>query len=322
MAGMQLLASNTLGGYIVVPTLSKKLQQPTWPICKFRQFVGYKEAFGKNAGESVVFDRFTHINTAGGTLSETSTIPRNNIVFSQGTLTVVEYGNAIGRTKKLEVLGQLNVDSPINQALRRDAQSVLDSAVADQFKDTLARYVCVTTASYTMTTNGTFGGTATADLNKYHIGNLVDQLKKWNVPTFPDGSYVCIASVAALRGIKNDTSTGGWIDAARYAGSGKLWTGEVGMYDNVRFVEETNVLSNAIGSATANGEAVIFGPGAVMEAVAMPEQVILDTPRDFGRDVGVGWYFIGGWKIIWCGSGETVDATSGYVPRAIYVGSA
>ena len=52
------------------------------------QFVSYKEAGGKGKGESVLFDRFSNISTSGGTLSETATIPRHNIVFSQGTLTI------------------------------------------------------------------------------------------------------------------------------------------------------------------------------------------------------------------------------------------
>ena len=323
MAGQQLLVTNTLGGYTVVPKLSEHLQKPVSPICKFRQFVSYKESFGKNAGESVVFDRYSRITTAGGTLSETSTIPRHNIIYSQGTLTVTEWGNAIGRTKKLKVLSKQNVDSPIQKALRLDAQSVLDAAVGAQYKDTLARYVCITAATQTLTTNGTASATATCNLNRYHVENLTDQLKIWNVPPFPDGKYVCISSIKGIRGIKDDTSMGGWMDAARYAGSKRLWSGEMGEYMGVRFVEETNVLSNTVGNGSAYGEAVIFGPECVMEAVAIPEQVILDTPRDFGRDVGVGWYFLGNWKIMTCGltDGDSVSTTNGWVPHCIYVAS-
>ena len=88
MAGQQLLVTNSLGGYSTVPKLSKKLWEATQPMLRFQQFVSFKEAWGKGKGETVLFDRVSNITTAGGTLSETSTIPRNNIVLGQGTLTL------------------------------------------------------------------------------------------------------------------------------------------------------------------------------------------------------------------------------------------
>jgi len=322
--GQQLLVTSTLGGYSVVPRLSKEVRNAVIPMCKFRQFVSFKEAMGKGNGESVVYDKVSRINTSGGTLTETSTIPRNNIVFDQGTLTVNEYGNAIGKTLKLKELSMFNIDNPVHKALRDDMKLTLDSAVGTQFKDTLARYVAITSTSGTLTTNGTAGGTSTSNLNKYHIENLTDQLKIWNVEPFNDEKYVCIASVKAMRGIKDDTTTGGWIDAARYAGSKRLFAGEVGEYMGVRFIEETNVLSNAVGNGSAYGEYCIFGKDTVMEAVAHPEEIRIDTPKDFGRDVATAWYTIMGHKIIWCSAtdSDTVDTSKGWVPRIIYGGSA
>jgi N4-gp56 family major capsid protein len=321
MAGQQLLVTDTLGGYSTVPKLSKQLWRAAQPLCRFRQFTSYKEAWGKGRGEKVEFDRFSNISTAGGTLSETGTIPRHNIVMSQGTLTLTELGNAIGKTRKLETLADFNVNDPLHRALRDDMAKVIDGQVASQFKDSLARYACVGATTGTLTTNGTFGATSTVDLNLYHLKQLTDQLEKWNVQPFEDGNYVCISSVAALRGIKDDTSTGAWIDANRYAGSKRLFTGEVGELMGVRFVKDTNVLSNAIGNASAHGEFVIFGQDTVEEAVAIPEEIRVDTPRDFGRDLAIAWYMLAGWEIIWCGTGDTVSTSAGWVPRIIYGGS-
>jgi len=312
----QYLVTNTLGGYLTAPKLSKQLYAATVPLMRFRQFVSFKEAWGKGKGETVLFDRYTNIDTAGTTVDETATIPRNKIIFSQGTLTLTEYGNAVGKTLKLETLAEFNVDDPLHRALRNDMAATLDSAIATQFKATLARYVCLTSTSGTLTTNGTFGGTATSALNLYHIKQLRDQLRKWNVEPFPDGNYVCIASVTALRGIRDDTSTGAWIDANRYAGSKRLFSGEVGELMGVRFIEVTNGLSSS-----GYGEAVIFGQDTVMEAVALPEEIRVDTPSDFGRFMAVAWYTIAGWKIIWCGTGESVNSSLGVVPHIIYVGS-
>lgn len=322
MAGQQLLVTNTLGGYSTVPKLSKKVWEASQPMLRFQQFVSFKEAWGKNKGETVYFDRVSNIGTAGGTLAETATIPRNNVVLGQGTLTLVEMGNAIGKTNKLDYLSDFDINVPLHKALRNDQAKTIDGLVATQFKDSLARYACIGASTGTLTTNGTFGGTATGDLNLYHIKNLTDQLDKWNVDPFPDGNYVGIASVAALRGIKDDTSTGGWIDAARYAGSKRLYTGEVGEFMGVRWIKDTHSMSSAVGNGSTRGEAVIFGQDTVQEAVALAPEIRVDTPRDFGRDIGVAWYGIAGWKIIWCGTGDTVSTTNGFVPHIIYVGSA
>jgi N4-gp56 family major capsid protein len=323
--GQQILYTSTLGGYLTAPKLSKKLYEAALPMMRFRQFCSFKEAWGKGRGESVLFDRFSNISTAGGTLVETSTIPRHNIVFSQGTLTVTEYGNAMGKTAKLESLADFDINNPMHRALRNDMAKTIDNAVGAQFQDTLAKYVCITSSTSTLSTNGTASASATSNLNAWHIKNVTDQLKKWNVEPFPDGNYVCIASVGAIRGILDDSSTGGWIDANRYAGSKRLFTGEVGEMHGVRFLQENNVLSNAIGNSTAYGEAVIFGQETVQEAVSIPEEIRVDTPRDFGRDMGVAWYMIGGWRIIWCGylgdGTGSFSTANGWVPHIIHITS-
>mgnify|MGYP001060559294 CR=1 FL=1 len=195
--------------------------------------------------------------------------------------------------------------------------ATIDGAAATQFKATLARYICASATSGTLTTNGTFAGTSTGNLNLYHLRQLRNQLKKWNVKPFDDGSYACIASVAAIDGIQSDTSTGAWIDANRYAGSKRLFTGEVGQLMGVRFIEDTAVMSNAVGNGSAYGEAVIFGRDTVMEGVALAEQIRVDTPKDFGRDRGVCWYWLGGFKLVW----DVIDVAKGWTPRIIYLGS-
>ncbi|KKL79134.1 hypothetical protein LCGC14_2017860, partial [marine sediment metagenome] len=69
-----------------------------------------------------------------------------------------------------------------------------------------------------------------------------------------------------------------------------LFRGEVGHYYKTRFIEETNVLVNTIGSGSVFGEAVFFGADSVREGVAIPEEIRIDIPKDFGRDQGIAWY--------------------------------
>jgi N4-gp56 family major capsid protein len=294
---------------------------------RFRQFCRIKEEFGKNKNDTIFFDKVSKISTAGGTLVETATIPRRNFQVVQGTAVITEYGNSIPFTGKLEALAEFDVDNATTKVLRNDEASVLDNAVATQFKATLAKYVCSGTATYALTTNGSATATAGSasghgNLNDYHIKNVVDQLKKWDVqPVDSEGNYICIGSVDALRGLRDDSN---FINALRYGKPEYLFTGEIGKYNNVRFIEETNALDNSVGGSNY-GEAVFFGDDSVLEAVAIPEEVRYDIPKDFGRDKAIAWYALLGYQIIWCGTGSGeggVDTTKGFVPHIIHVSSA
>ena len=47
------------------------------------------------------------------------------------------------------------------------------------------------------------------------------------------------------------------------------------------------------------GEAIFFGADAVREGIAIPEEIRIDLPKDFGRDQGIAWYYLGGYVKTW-----------------------
>lgn len=84
-------------------------------------------------------------------------------------------------------------------------------------------------------------------------------LKKQETPMFENGYYVCVASPDALSGLMDDTN---WINAHTYKDSLStgLFTGEVGKWAGVRFIEETGEFKFPVvtrGTAGTTG-----GPGA------------------------------------------------------------
>lgn len=93
----QLWAVNSLGGYLSNNVMSKQIRQAAQPMMKFRQFVTPEPAEGRSRGNIVLFNKISNISTQGGTLSETSTIPKQNYTIKQGTLSVTEYGKSICR---------------------------------------------------------------------------------------------------------------------------------------------------------------------------------------------------------------------------------
>jgi len=71
----------------------------------------------------------------------------------------------------------------------------------------------------------------------------VARLKAASVPTFSDGTYRAIVHPGSTYDLESDTAVGGWIDAQRYAGSAALFSGEVGRYAGVRFIESPAAVS-------------------------------------------------------------------------------
>lgn len=109
-------------------------------------------------------------------------------------------------------------------------------------------------------------------------------------------NYICIAAVNFLKELRKDAD---WKNAALYGDPERLFAGEVGRIEGVRFIEETNYLSNTIGSGGNYGEAVIFGKEAVIEGIAIPEEIRAKIPTDYGRSKGLAWYGIMGFKRMW-----------------------
>jgi N4-gp56 family major capsid protein len=300
MAG-NVYAINTLGGNWSAPYLTKVLRSVAQPRYRLRQFTDAKEAVGKNRGDSFLFDKSQNVATQGGTLVETNTIPETHYVTNQGTGTVLEYGNSVPFTGKLKDLGQFEVSAETERKLRDDMVKVLESAAGDQFVASEYVAVCVNTASVAITTNGTATATATGDLTASNVRSIVDFMKKKNIPAQDGRNYVCVASVSSLAGMHADTGAGGWNDISKYTDTfaKNLFAGEVGEFYMTRFVDETGYLSNTVGSGSTRGQAVFFGADNVYEAISTPEEIRMKNSADYGRDLGLAWYALLGFKIVW-----------------------
>lgn len=290
----QIWATSSLGGYLSNSVLSKQIRYLAQPMMKFRQFVTPEAAAGKNRGDKVFFNKISNISTAGGTLTETSTIPKRNYTIVQSTLTVNEYGNAIPWTLKAQTLADVQVPDMVKTVLRNDMAKVLDSAAATEFKTCVYKATVVNTATTTFSTTGTATATALGNMSDKNVRDVIDQMKKLNIPRYDGNNYICIASTNSIRGLYD------FFEAKIAQTSAKpLYNGEIGQYYGCRFVEETNILKNTLGTSSLYGEAVFFGADAVREGIVVPEDIRIDLPKDFGRDQAIAWYYLGGFKLAW-----------------------
>ena len=290
----QLWAFNSLGGFFSNNTLSKKIRHAAQPLMRFRQFVDAEPAAGRSRGDKVLFDKVSNISTQGGSLNETSTIPKRNFTIKQGTLTVTEFGNSIPFTLKVQTLSEVSVPENIKTVLRNDMAKVLDSQASLEFQTADYKAVVTNTATTIITSDGTATATANANMSDKNVRDVIDQLKKLNVPRYDGENYISIASINSIRGLYDFFES-----KAQDIRAESIFAGEIGRYYGCRFVEENNVLSNALGTGTTFGEAVFFGGDCVREGIVIPENIRVDLPKDFGRDQGIAWYYLGGFKQTW-----------------------
>ena len=181
-----------------------------------------------------------------------------------------------------------------------------------QFNSTLLRAIPTggtSTSAITLYTNGTVTGTNSVAYNNAHAKALVDIMKERNIPAYLGDDYYSLAWPTTLRNFKNNLET---IHQYSDTGFKLIMNGEIGRYENTRYVEQTNI-AKGIGttgiSTTAGGDMVPFtngqsdwmffmGNDTVAEAIAVPEEMRGKIPTDYGRSKGVAWYYLGGFGIV------------------------
>ena len=292
--------------------LSDILRTAVQPLCKFRQFADAKDFTDKglHKGQIFTWNVYNDVASQGTTLTETSTLQDTNFTIAQGTGTVTEMGQAVPYTGMLDNLSKHPVQEIINKVLKNDAKKALDGQAWYQFNQTLLRVVASSgtdTTAVTLTTNGTATGTNSVNLHKNHIKSIVDIMKERNIPPYMGDEYFGIAWPTTWRPVKNDLES---VYQYRDEGFQMIYNGEIGKFEGVRFIEQTNIphgiynsgnyVTSSSFTAWAAGLsdwAFFFGEDTVAEALVVPEEVRGKIPSDYGRSKGIAWYYLGGFAI-------------------------
>lgn len=312
MAG-QIWATNSLGGYMYSDNLSEELRLAVQPMVKFRQFCDVKDATfqGKKKGDTFHWDVYKDVATpAGSTLTETNTMPETNFTVVQGALTIAEAGNSVPYSGKLDDLSQHPVKTIINKVLKNDATKWFDAAAVTQFNATPLRVTGTSSTTITLSTTGTAVATNSQAFNTGHAKLIVDTMKERNIPAYTGDDYYALAWPSTYRFIKNQLES---IHTYTDAGFQMIMNGEIGRYENIRFVEQTNIPKGGAADSTTwnaftrtadawNGGysdwIYFFGADTVAEAIAVPEEMRGKIPTDYGRSRGVAWYYLGGFGLV------------------------
>ena len=211
---------------------------------------GQKRPIPAGNGKTIEFRKFNALPKITTELVEGITPDGQNYGVTAITAVVKQYGAYITTTDMLNLTAFDNNMAEIMKLL---------ASQAGRTSDTLTRDVLA------QGTNVMFAGgkssrsnlTASDKLTIADIKKAVRILKRVNAPTI-NGDYVAIVHPDTTYELMNDSE---WIDANKYAGSGRIFEGEIGKMYGVRFVESTEA-KIFVGGATPVYGTLVLGQNA------------------------------------------------------------
>jgi N4-gp56 family major capsid protein len=288
------------------------LRREAQPLTKFRQFMkvgGDETDVSKmHNGANFTFNVYENLGKRGTRLKETDPIPQTTFKTVQRTGSITEFGNSVPYTSKLEALADHDIIPIIRQQFGDDIRKSFDFEGFTIMKQSLLRLAPTTGSSTTSVTLSTTGSTAitnNVELGKDHIKAIVDTMKERNCPPYMNDDYFSIARPTTYRKFKNDLET---LNQYVESGFSKIMAGEIGRYEGMRFIEQTNIPAGGANDSTTfdplsdapdvwnnakSDYAFFFGADIGMECVVVPEEIRAGIPTDFGRSKAIAWYYMG-----------------------------
>jgi N4-gp56 family major capsid protein len=295
--------------------MSKRLYRAALAESIFADHVTTIDGFGKKMGESVTLTRVAALTQpASAVLIETERIPEDVLTLSTTAITVNELGRSVPFTSFANDLSEFDLENPIQRALKEQQRLELDRIFAVAFKAAKVKYTPTGAAAATITTNGTFGATATVNMNVFHLEEIYDYMyDTLFVPTLANDDYIGIFRTLGIRGIMRDPT---WTEWHKYTDPQAKYNGEVGRLEGIRLLTTNNANALAkVGTASVLGEGVVFGEDSVALAEVLSPELRAAIPSDYGRAKGVAWYAILQAGLIW-------DTGNAGQARVVHVGSA
>ncbi len=305
----------------IMQIYSRQLVFDFQPFCFFDQFTTKRTELGVLPGNTINFLKYNNLSTKGDQLVETTAIGVQALASSLISVAVREYGNAVSVTEFLLHSSFDDVMSSAAKLLGMDYAILVDLCVRDQLekKVTNVKFANGRSASTNLIAGDKF--------TTVEVKDAVEVLKTNNVPGLPEagGSYVCIIHPHQARGLRDDNS---WVNASNYAGAMQIFNGEIGKYEDVRFVETTNAgkvpatinsntiftranpdVTGAVENATIDVyHAYFLGYNLIAHAMALPVEMRDGGVVDFGRQHNLAYYAIEGY--------DTIQPESGVITKS------
>lgn len=269
----------------------------------------YSASSAPQRGDVITFTKIGSLAEATSQLAETTDIDGVAMSDSQVSITLYEYGNAVTITKKLEVTAFTQVEANAMTEVGNNAGKSIDTIAG---------------AVFTAGTNVVYGNgvanrsslVASSKLTATDVRKVVAYLENANVPKF-NGYYMCILHPYAIYDLKAETGAGAWRTPLEYADPGKIYAGEYGEFEGVRFIRTSHapyIANSASASPTTLDihKSIFFGQQAFGKGVGVELKVGESGPFDkLQRFPHIFWYALCGYGIIRQESVYRVEHVSG-----------
>ena len=268
------------------------------PELYFDAFADVKPTNQSHVGSAVTFSIQNDLAVASSTLSETVDVTPATLSDSQITVTLGEYGNAATTTALVRGTSYIPLDPLVANVIGFNAGISIDTVARTALQGgTNVRY-SIGTSRATVTTSGLLVGNDVRYCKAKLRGN--------NVPTF-GGSYVGVIHPDVAYDFTGASGGANFRDPHTYSQPNEIWTGEIGQFEGVRFIESPRaplfVDSGSPGTVDVYGT-LIFGRQALAKAYstvdgngAMPRVIPGPVTDSLRRFVPMGWYWLGGYNL-------------------------
>lgn len=248
----------------------------------FDQFADVQATNATNPGATVTFTIFQDMAAATTPLGEAEDVTPVALSDSQVSVTLNEYGNATVTTAKLRATSFLPVDPVAANAVGYNAGLSID---------TIARNAAQAGSNVIYATGGTTDPSSRTTINSddvlaaNDVRRVVAQLRKANVPTI-NGSYVGMIHPDVSYDFRSATDAAAWRTPANYVNPQGIYTGEIGMFEGVRFVEAPRapLFANASDNSGSAGTIDVYGT-LIMGRQALAKGISLGG--EYGAQPGI-----------------------------------
>lgn len=287
------------------------------PQLYFNAVADVKTTDASYVGAAVTFTIQSDLAFATTALNESTDVTPVALADTQVTLTLAEYGNAL-QISALELgTSFIPLDPIMANVIGFNAGGSIDTIARDVLKaGTNVRYSTGTgtapTARNTVMPSNTLDGAA--------VRRATAELRGANVPDI-GGNFVGFIHPDVSYDLRGTSGGSGWRDPHTYSQPGEIWAGEVGVFENVRFIETPRapVFADAGSSTTLTDvyRTIIMGRQGLAKTwstgnsnTEMPRifpTPIVDLLRRFP---GMAWYWLGAYGIFRQASVRAVESAS------------
>lgn len=262
-------------------------------------------------GTSVVFTKFADLSPATTPLTEDNDVTPVAMSDSQVTVTLLEYGNAVNTTAKLRGTSFLDVDAAAANIIGYNAGDSIDQVVREVLSAGTQNIFYGSGGASLPTSRATVGSDDIITAND--IRKMTASLRKKNVAPRDGGFYVGFIHPDVSYDLRRETGNASWNAPHVQVDTMNIYTGEIGTFESVRFIETPRAkifadASDGSGSSTGSSATVdvycthVMGQQALAKAYSIVdgngpfpriiEGPVVDVLRRFNP---TGWHWLGGY---------------------------